>query len=92
MAYETLIVTPADANGITTVTLNRPDRLNAFNRVMGDEVAAAFKEISKDPKTKVVILRGNGRIFCAGADLQGFGEAVKDADGNAVDECLRPFR
>ncbi|TGZ76712.1 ClpP/crotonase [Ascodesmis nigricans] len=86
MPYETLLITPADSHGITTITLNRPDRLNAFNRRMGDELPQAFDELSKDPKTRVIILRGEGRIFCAGADLQGFGEAVKDEQGRSVDE------
>lgn len=54
---------------IATVTLNRPDKLNAYIPAMGDEVVDAFARARDDAAVKVVILTGAGRAFCAGVDL-----------------------
>ena len=54
---------------IATVTLNRPDKLNAFTRRMRDELIAAFERADADDEVRVVIVTGAGRAFCAGADL-----------------------
>lgn len=55
---------------ILTITLNRPDRMNAFTGQMCDELIAAFDQADADDKVKVVIVTGAGRAFCAGADLE----------------------
>lgn len=55
--------------GILRVTLDRPDVLNAINQRLHRELARAFFEIALDPETRVVILTGAGRAFCAGGDL-----------------------
>lgn len=58
------------ADGIATITLNRPEKMNAFTRVMMDELIAAFDRTDADDAVKVVIMTGSGeRAFCAGADL-----------------------
>lgn len=57
------------ADGIATLTLNRPDRLNAFTGRMMHEIIAAFDETDADDDVRVVIVTGAGRAFCAGADL-----------------------
>ncbi len=63
-----IIVTKAD--GIATITLNRPDKMNAYTRTMGEEIIAAMDDIDADDAVRAVIFTGSGeRAFCAGADL-----------------------
>ena len=71
MAYETLLTELSD--GVLTVTLNRPDRLNAFTEQMKDDLLAVLDEIDADDDVRAVIFTGAGRGFCAGADLGGGG-------------------
>jgi enoyl-CoA hydratase/carnithine racemase len=61
-------------NGILTITLNRPDRLNAWTATMARELIAAFDRADADDEVRVVIVTGAGRAFCAGADLERGGE------------------
>ena len=65
--FETL--TYAVEDGVATITLNRPERLNAFNTRMMQEMIAAFDETDADDAVRCVIVTGAGRAFCAGADL-----------------------
>lgn len=55
--------------GVATITLNRPDKLNAWTRQMEQDVRAAMAKADGDPQVRVVILTGAGRGFCAGADM-----------------------
>jgi enoyl-CoA hydratase/carnithine racemase len=57
------------ADGIATVTLNRPEKLNAYTLAMGDAVVAAFRQAREDDAVRAVIVTGAGRGFCAGVDL-----------------------
>jgi enoyl-CoA hydratase/carnithine racemase len=66
-AFETLIY--AVEEGIATITLNRPEKLNAFTAKMMSEMIAAFDLTDADDDVRVVIVTGAGRGFCAGADL-----------------------
>jgi enoyl-CoA hydratase/carnithine racemase len=66
------------ADGVGTITLNRPDRLNAFTTTMARELVAAFDVTDADDEVRVVLLTGAGRGFCAGADL-GRGGSTFDA-------------
>lgn len=67
MAADTILLDRTD--GIATITLNRPDRLNAFNVAMMRDLIAAFDEIDADDDVRAVVVTGAGRAFCAGADL-----------------------
>ena len=59
-----------DVSGrIATITMNRPDRLNAYTGTMGDEMRAAMRAATDDPGVRVIVLTGAGRGFCAGADM-----------------------
>ena len=62
------------ADGVLTITLNRPDRLNAFTPTMMSELIAAFDAADEDDDVRAVIVTGEGRGFCAGADLERGGE------------------
>jgi enoyl-CoA hydratase/carnithine racemase len=72
MAFEQIRAEVADQ--VLTITLNRPDRLNAFTPVMGRELIAALDRADADDEVRVVVVTGAGRGFCAGADLAGGGE------------------
>jgi enoyl-CoA hydratase/carnithine racemase len=82
MSYETLDYTVTD--GILTLTLNRPDQLNAFTVTMADELIDAYGRASTDDSVGAIVVTGAGRAFCAGMDLS--------VDGNVfgLDESLRP--
>ena len=78
-------LTYAITDGVATITLNRPDRLNAFNRTMFGELLEAFDETDADDAVRAVVVTGAGRAFCAGADLGGgaktFRSTVDIGDG-----------
>ncbi|MGB5756779.1 MAG: crotonase/enoyl-CoA hydratase family protein [Acidimicrobiales bacterium] len=82
MTYETLVY-DVDHH-VATITLNRPERLNAFNRQMGDELLDLFDRIDADDDVRAVIMTGAGRGFCAGADL-GSGGDTFDAGARGRD-------
>ncbi|MEY4230420.1 MAG: hypothetical protein RLZZ362_1269 [Actinomycetota bacterium] len=68
---------------VATITLNRPDQLNAFTNTMMREIIDAFDRIDADDEVRAVIVTGAGRGFCAGADLSGGGETFS---GGGSDE------
>ena len=69
------------AVGVATVTLNRPEKLNAYTTEMGDAVVDAFRRAREDAAVRAVILTGAGRGFCAGVDLEHL--KAHQAGGNA---------
>lgn len=58
-------------DGMMVLTLNRPEKLNAYTAQMGDEIALAFEQASENDDVRVIIVTGAGRGFCAGADISG---------------------
>ena len=82
MTYETLLYAVED--GVATVTLNRPDKLNAFTVEMSNELVDVFRRASEDDAVRAVVLTGAGRAFCAGMDLSVGGNVF------GLDESLEP--
>ena len=81
MRFDTLLYDVAD--GVATVTLNRPDRLNAVNTTVIQELVQAFDAADGDDGVRAVIVTGAGRAFCAGADLGGGGKTFAGGPGRA---------
>jgi enoyl-CoA hydratase/carnithine racemase len=93
-------ITTELADRVLTITLNRPERLNAWTAQMGKELGAAMDRADADDEVRAVIVTGAGRGFCAGADLAGGGDTFdhrkREHDGPARDNggewTLRIFR
>jgi len=87
MAYQHILYDVSDR--IATITLNRPERMNAWTAVMEHDVREAMQAASTDDEVRVIVLTGAGRAFCAGADM----EALKTIDPDAMRraENIPPF-
>jgi enoyl-CoA hydratase/carnithine racemase len=84
MSYETILF-DVDADGVATLTLNRPEKRNAWNRQMGLEIRGALKDADARDDVRVIIVTGAGKDFCVGADLEGAGKVFEQArDGEAA--------
>jgi enoyl-CoA hydratase/carnithine racemase len=81
MSYAEILLEIAD--GVALVTLNRPERLNAYTPTMGRELSEAFARCDADDDVRAIVVTGAGRAFCAGADLARGGETF---DRNAAAE------
>ncbi|HEY8346905.1 MAG TPA: enoyl-CoA hydratase-related protein [Symbiobacteriaceae bacterium] len=79
MGYETILYEVAD--GVGRITLNRPDKLNSFNRQMHREFIAALRQAAGDPAVRCLVITGAGRGFCAGQDLS---EITEGSAGDLV--------
>src|SRR5438132_13301586 len=77
------------ADGVATVTLNRPDKLNAWTVKMEKEVQAAMARAEADDQVRVIVLTGAGRGFCAGADLQDLGRVAGAASAADLERLLK---
>ena len=82
------VVVNLDPQGIASVTLNRPEVGNAYNGAMIEGLLAAMDELATKPQLRVVVLKGNGRHFQAGADLKW----IREVSGAAADENERVSR
>lgn len=85
MTLQTLTV-EISPRRVATVALNRPDKGNAFDQTMLEELDAQFKALGSDPNVRVIVLRGNGRHFCTGADL-----SAPKPDAAAAGAAAKPF-
>ena len=84
MEYSQILYEVADH--VATITLNRPDQLNAFTGTMMREVIDAFDRVDADDDVRAVIVTGAGRGFCAGADLSGGGETFSKGGSDEIPE------
>jgi enoyl-CoA hydratase/carnithine racemase len=82
MSFDTLIYEKDDS--VAWVTLNRPDVLNVYNIRMRDELFEVLTAVRDDTDVRVLVLRGAGRAFCAGADLTEFGTAPSPTAGRRI--------
>jgi 2-(1,2-epoxy-1,2-dihydrophenyl)acetyl-CoA isomerase len=92
MDFETLIVERAD--GIVSVTMNRPERKNAANATMWDELLRVFRDVAANPADRVMVLTGAGGAFCSGADVGGMAPAAgrEATDGDRDEEPPKPHQ
>ena len=77
---------------VLTITLNRPERLNAFSAEMFADVGRAVGMLSENKEVRVVVFTGAGRAFCSGADLAGVADYHSEADGDALAEGIRQIQ
>lgn len=89
MPYETIIY--EKQNGVATITLNRPQALNAFIPQMNQEVLQALKDTDRDHEARCVMITGAGRAFCAGQDLKGRTPEQKGSLGASLREKYNPL-
>jgi len=89
MAYKNILFEKED--GVATITLDRPERLNAINFELVEEVIQAFEKCLNDNEIRAVMLTGSGRAFSAGDDLSGMGERPPMPRRLGWDERLRGF-
>ena len=94
---ENLVLVEKD-RGVTTVTFNRPEALNALSRALRNRMTEVFNRLSDDPETEVIILTGAGRAFTVGLDLKELGgetaveESISDGDlSEAMKACHQPI-
>ena len=85
--YETILF--EKSNGVATIALNRPDKLNSFNGVLHEEILDVLNEAAGDEETRCIVLRGEGKGFSAGADLSEVVEGDGNPGGPDLGEYLR---
>jgi 2-(1,2-epoxy-1,2-dihydrophenyl)acetyl-CoA isomerase len=76
-------------DAIATITLNRPEKLNAFAGTMREDLLAALRSTERDPACRVVVITGAGRAFCAGGDVEFLHELQRRRDVDAFRKLLR---
>ena len=87
MDYKDIIYTKEE--GIATITLNRPDRRNAFSPEMSESVRMALDDADKDRKVRVLVITGTGRAFCSGADVKAMAKRASQPNRQEEERSLR---
>ncbi len=90
MSYEHINV--ADDGGITTITLNRPEKLNALAGHMRRDLAEALEAAGSDRNVRVVVITGAGRSFCAGGDVRAMAELIEEKNADEFSRLLGSAR
>lgn len=90
MSYDHIRVDREDAIG--TLTLNRPEKLNAFAGIMRVEIAEALNELERDDAVRVIVITGAGRAFCAGGDVGYMAELIERRDEAAMQALIEAGR
>lgn len=90
MDYENLIV-ETGPDFVTTITLNRANQMNTFNTPMARELADALAQADKDEQTRVIIIKGAGRAFCAGIDISEFFDRSANQYRRWIERMERPL-
>ena len=89
MNYECLLYDVAD--GVATITLNRPDVFNAFNDQQSYDLQDALKQVARDERVRVVVLTGAGKAFCSGQDLKAIAGASKRDLSESLEKRYNPI-
>ena len=79
MDYQDIIYTKEE--GIATITLNRPDRMNSQSAAMSESINKAVEDAAKDDKVRVLVITGAGRVFCAGGDVKAMAQRASQPVG-----------
>jgi 2-(1,2-epoxy-1,2-dihydrophenyl)acetyl-CoA isomerase len=90
VTFEHVLLSRTD--GIGTLTLNRPEKLNAFAGRMREEIADAVREMANDPDVRVLVVTGAGRAFCAGADIGYMRDLLERRDTEAFTALVEAGR
>lgn len=83
------VTTDVDARGVAAVTLNRPDKHNAFDAPMISALTSTLKTLDRDHAVRLVLLTGAGNSFCAGADLSAMRSIAQASERDNVQDALR---
>jgi 2-(1,2-epoxy-1,2-dihydrophenyl)acetyl-CoA isomerase len=92
MSYSTILLDRTD--GVTTLTLNRPEALNAMTTVMVEEISRVLDDIRDNRTARVLMLTGSGRAFCSGLDISGDyqgREGLRVGDGTLLERMFNPL-
>ncbi len=89
-AYQNVLVSIRE--GVATITLNRPEKLNAFAGTMREEIARAVGEMAEDDRVRVLVITGAGRAFCAGADIDYMKQLMESGDTDGFADLVKAGR
>src|SRR5581483_10911460 len=89
LGYTRVMIELTNDHGVATITLNRPEKLNAFAGTMREDLLAALKSAEHDPECRVLVITGAGRAFSAGGDVEIMRELQQRGDVESFAHLLR---